>query len=200
MRILGGILKGRKVNIENKFKSKSSGIRPTSSKVREALFTIIGDNIRNRVFVDLYGGTGIIGFEAASRGAKKVIINEINKKYINYIKKNITDMNFINLIETSNLSAKKFLLNSFNEGIKYDIIFADPPYYLNEIDDLIIIIEKIDILNNEGYFIIEHFKKKILPDDIGILKKIRQYKYGDTILTFFRKVKNEENSYLSRNF
>jgi len=189
MRVTGGVLKGTKLTVEKDFKKKISGLRPTSAKVREALFSIIGDRLKDAVFVDLYGGTGIVGLEAVSRGAAKVIINEKNKLFIRRIRDNIKEFNLENNVDITSLEAQSFLKKALKDNKRFDIIFADPPYQSVELEKILLMISKLDILNDNGILILEHYKKKNFPGRVGILELTKQYRYGDTMLTVYRKVK-----------
>ena len=121
MRVISGLYKGLK--LEDKY---IKNVRPTTDKIKESLFNILQFEIQNKNFLDLFGGTGQIGIEAASRGAKKVVIVDNNMDSINTVKKNISKIksndNIVSIVKSS---SDLFLKNNTE---KFDIAFLDPPY------------------------------------------------------------------------
>jgi len=155
-----------------KNKKASFDLRPTSGKVKLALFNILYD-ISNKNFLDLFAGTGEIGLTALKKGAKKVIFVEKNKKRANDIKEKVS-RNFSNFLVIPTDSVK-FLKNTDE---KFDIIFADPPYDYKNYNMLID--EALKNLSEDGIFILEHrVDRDFSPDKIK--------KYGDTALSFWYK-------------
>ena len=149
-----------------------NNLRPTSAKVRQALFNILYD-VSDLKFLDLFAGTGEIGLTALKKGASKVVFVEKNKKRAKDISRKIE--NFKNS-KVYSMDAIKFL-KSYKEDY-FDVIFADPPYDYKQYDKLIK--ETLNILSRGGIFILEH-RTGI---DFGANEK---RKYGDTILSFWRK-------------
>ncbi|HIJ60001.1 MAG TPA: 16S rRNA (guanine(966)-N(2))-methyltransferase RsmD [Nitrospirae bacterium] len=195
MRIIGGEQKGRVIRLKKSLINFE--LRPTSHKVRKALFDIIGTRIIDAVFLDLFSGTGAIGFEAFSRGAKKVVFVESKRTLINNINKFSKQTEIIKNIEIVNEDCLKFLKTTDE---CFDIIFADPPYYYEKYDELFSLINNFELLKDKGLFVIEHSSKKNIFQVISNMEFIKSYKYGDTSLSFFKKggVK-VENSPLSWN-
>lgn len=190
MRISGGIAKGRKIASTEYFKKadKEHRLRPTSAKVREALFNILRDKINGAVFVDLFAGTGTVGFEALSRGAGKTIFIENRIERIRMINKIAAQLGFNEKCITIKENAEDFLSKIDSNKNSFDIIFIDPPYHTDLIDKILGIIEKKNIIAENGIIIFEHFKKKLLPEKLGNLRIKKTYRYGDTMLTFYEKV------------
>lgn len=148
-------------------------LRPTSSKVRQALFNILYD-ISDLTFADLFAGTGEVGITALKKGAKFVYFVEKDKKRAQEIKKKA--LKFSKNFKVIPSDAIKFLKKY--KGEPFDIIFADPPYDYKEYDKLInVALEK---LSKGGVFILEHRSDKHFNAD-------EERKYGDTILSFWRK-------------
>ncbi|NCO67913.1 MAG: 16S rRNA (guanine(966)-N(2))-methyltransferase RsmD [Nitrospirae bacterium CG_4_10_14_0_8_um_filter_41_23] len=193
MRISGGIAKGRRTATKGLLSKTSDGekLRPTSSKVREALFDIIRDRIEEASFVDLYAGTGTVGFEALSRGASRAIFVEPNDLRARTIKKNSDEFGFREKVQVVKNRAYKFLEKSYSEKEGFDIFFVDPPYHSEEIKKVLPMIGEKGLLNKSGVVIVEHFFKKKMPEITGELKIYRSYRYGDTMLTFYRKSVNK---------
>lgn len=176
MRIISGTHKGRKISPP----AKMPYTRPTTDVAKEGLFNIITNNldITDLKTLDIFGGTGSISFELASRGAKDLTIIEKDSAMFEFIKNT-----------ANNLSLKNFkvfkqdvfrFLNSCSD--KYDLIFAGPPYALTTIDTLPGIIFKQNLLNKNGWFILEH-------TPANDYKKYPNYKternYGTTIFSIF---------------
>ncbi len=162
---------------------KNLPARPTSGLVKESLFNILNnyfDFSRIKV-LDLYAGTGNISYEFASRGCKDISSIDIDSRCTSFIKKKSIELGLN--IKVIKLSANKFINDS---KIKYDIIFADPPYQytVEEYIDLIDSIFDLNILNKEGLLVIEHEKKvELSKHNVFCFNK----KYGGTMLSFFKK-------------
>jgi len=181
MRISGGTAKGRKVA----FKAAPESMRPTSSKVREAIFDIIRDRIEGASFLDLYAGTGGVGIEALSRGAERVVFVESNGLRVKMINRLITEFGFRERARVIKGKAFDFIRRGSEKGHRYDIIFLDPPYHTEELTKILPLVG--GILEDGGIVIAEHFSKTVLPDVAGRLNLVRDYRYGDTTLTLYRK-------------
>ena len=207
MRISGGIAKGRKVGTKRLFPklSKDEELRPTSSKVREALFDIIRDKIEGASFVDLFAGTGTVGLESLSRGARKAIFVEPNISRAKAIKGTGVQFGFHEQVTVFEGTAEGFLKKASAEKKMFDIFFVDPPYFSEEIMRILPLVAQKGLLNTGGIVVVEHFVKKKLPELVGKLKMIRNYRYGDTMLTIYKEEtekiggSGEQNCHLSRN-
>lgn len=158
------------------------GTRPTMSKIREALMSLIFEYLNDSVFLDLFAGSGIIAFEALSNGAKKIILNDMNYKCIKNIKVNKANLNLNDdecVIEDKFYD--KFLQKSKE---KVDIIYLDPPYLKISFREIIDNIKKSNILKDNTIIIIETTKKENFDD----LEEIKAKKYGDKYI-FIYKIK-----------
>lgn len=189
MRITAGNLKGRRINFRKAQKAakKELALRPTSSKVRESIFNIIGALISDSQFVDLYAGTGAVGIEALSRGANAVFFVEADRKRTEQIEKMLKDCGYISRANIIREEASAFIAKAVKEGLKFDIVFLDPPYHTGELEHILPQLSGREMLNDKGIIIAEHLSKKKLPDEIGIFVQKKAYKYGDTMLTLYRK-------------
>lgn len=188
MRITAGNLKGRKISKKILASSSKHGeLRPTSSKARESIFNIIGKDIPDAIFVDLYAGTGAVGIEAISRGAKRVFFVEADRKRAGRIEEALKNCGCDSQAEVIMSYAADFVRRVADEGFKADIIFLDPPYHSEELDDILALLSGGMMTGGEGVVLAEHSSKKVLPDRIGMLLKKKDYKYGDTMLTLFRR-------------
>lgn len=173
MRIISGKYKGKKLegfNIE--------GTRPTLDRVKESLFGMIQTYIPNSKVLDLFAGSGALGLEAISNGAKTCYLIDNNKEAIKIIKEN--SKNFNEDLKIINIDYKKFLKETCE---KFDIIFLDPPYKENQMDKSLRIIEQRDLLNENGIVICEY--------EIGNpqtnLKLIKEKSYGTKKIKIFQK-------------
>jgi len=168
MQILAGRYKG--VSIRTSAKNK---YRPTQSRVRKSLFDILGD-ISDLTIADLFAGSGILGFEAVSRGAKEVTFVDNNHQIIKYLYANAEKVNPA-ICKIRKMDVFKFL----KEDILFDLIVSDPPYGQRDLNYLIE--SSINMLNPNGVFVLESSKndEHIDADD--------QRNYGSTRLSFWRK-------------
>lgn len=191
MRISAGALKGKKIGTRKIFTSKSGAadLRPTSSKVREALFDILRGEIPGAAFLDLYAGSGAVGIEALSRGAKKTCFVENDKQRAKTLQDFVNKAGLDDKTSVYQEPVMGFLSRADKSGMIFDIIFADPPYASEEISEVLSFIDKGRLLRDDGYVIIEHASKKP-PDNVSLLtlSLIKTYRYGDTMLTRYRKV------------
>jgi len=180
MKVIAGEFKGRFIDMPE-------GIKPTSNKAREALFEILKTRIAGASFLDIYCGSGAIGIEALSRGAKSAAFIDNNFKCVSVLKKNlkhlgISGLSSINIYNKDALMALKTLSAA---RLSFDIVFLDPPYNVDTAKNTLIAISNYDILARDVIIVAETYKKEKLPDDIGALKKYRIALYGDTKLEFF---------------
>jgi len=189
MRISSGIYKGRKIGTKKLFANKTGegDLRPTPAKVREAIFDILRDALEGASFLDLYAGSGTIGIEAASRGAGRVIFVESVRSRAEAIRKIVEKVGLTAHAEIHCAQAEMFLRKASGSGEQYDIVFADPPYATDEIGKMLPLIADYGILDARGVLLIEHAKKKQVPERMGTLMLKKQYRYGDTMLALYRK-------------
>lgn len=189
VRISSGRLKGRRVVTSKKILNSGGGseLRPTASKVREAIFDIVRSQIDHAMFLDLYAGTGAVGLEAISRGAEKVFFVESSHLRARAVKDHISDMNLGERGAVFHEKAEAFLRRAMRAGMKFDIIFADPPYASDEVERVLPSIADYDILKDDGCMLVEHSSKRPLPHTIKTMNVIKYYKYGDTMITLYRK-------------
>ena len=151
MRIISGKYKGRRINPPSNFTA-----RPTTDYARESLFNILNNRIDFEAIsvLDLFAGTGSISYEFASRGAHLVHLVEKDTRHISFIRKMVTEMKFEN-IKPIHIDVKAYLKAC---RIKYDIVFADPPYNLAWLDSLPDLVTSAGVIKEDGFFILEHSK------------------------------------------
>src|ERR1700759_138068 len=176
MRTISGSLGGRKIHPP----AKMPYTRPTTDIAKEGLFNILQTRIdfEGAKTLDLFGGTGSISYELASRGAAQLTIIEKDAAMFFFIKKNIADLNIEN-VNLMRMDVFNFLSSSSE---KYDFIFAGPPYALNTIDELPKIIVEKNLIADDGYFVLEHTPRNDYKDYKGFSF---QRNYGTTVFSFF---------------
>jgi 16S rRNA (guanine(966)-N(2))-methyltransferase RsmD len=189
VRISSGRLKGRKVVTSKKIFTSAEGdeLRPTSAKVREAIFNILQAEIDQAMFLDLYAGTGAVGLEALSRGAEKVVFVESSSVRSKAVADYIHKIGVEDRAAVYREEAETFLQRAVRTGMQFDIIFVDPPYQSDEIDRVLPYIEEYNMLKENGCLLVEHSSKIALPEHIQKIKLTKNYKYGDTMITLYRK-------------
>jgi 16S rRNA (guanine966-N2)-methyltransferase len=178
MRITTGIYKGKVIKMPK-------GIRPTQNKVRKAIFDILGD-IQGLSFLELFAGSGAIGFEAASRGVADLSLVEKNRECLQDIKDGIASLKLGNCSIYPLEAERAIRLFSENKR-KFDIIFLDPPYYKGLSKKTLQTLGAYDILAPCGFVVVQHFKSDELPNENRELGLIKEFRYGDTLLSFYRK-------------
>jgi len=176
MRITGGIGRGRRLKAP-----AGSRVRPTSDKVKQALFNILGERVADASFLDLYAGAGGIGLEALSRGAKQAVFVDVSRDSLDSIRHNVELLGFGERAQVVLAKADAFLKKLPGP---YDIIFLDPPY-VDELLPLLELIAQEGILAQDAVVVAEHFKKQPSPGRAGGLTLYREAKYGDTVLAFY---------------
>ena len=175
MRIISGKYKGKKIelNIE--------GTRPTMDRVKESLFGTIQNYVKDSVVLDLFAGSGGVGYEFLSNGCKKCYFIDINPKVIESLNKTKKELNDINSIIVR--SDFKDFLNNTKE--RFDIIFLDPPYQNNFITPSIKLIKDKDLLNDNGIIICEYENEVINILDYEVIK---EKKYGSKNIMILKKI------------
>lgn len=179
MRINAGKFRNHNIEI-----TKLETTRETSDKVRQAIFNLIGQFFDGGLALDLFAGSGAMGFEAYSRGISKIYLNDINKKALDICMKNaqklkcLDDVKFINLDYLSALESFK--------GLKFDLIMLDPPYKMDDVDSIIMKISELDLLNEDGYITFEMNKDTKCSDSIGKYHITKDRTYGIKRVVIYR--------------
>ncbi len=183
MRIIGGEFRGRRLKT-----LKSVKMRPTPMRVKEALFNVLGNRIVGSSFLDLYAGSGQIGIEALSRGAKEVVFIDNHPSALRLIHANLGFLPSEEGLKIPRNNVLRAISSLSKEKKKFDIIFLDPPYQSRLAKNTLQALAKSDILKTTTLVIAEHYKSLDLEREINSLIQIRQERYGDTVLTFYQKV------------
>lgn len=180
MRVIAGEYRGRRLD-----RIEGMDIRPTSDKVKESLFNILGDAVIDCVFLDLFGGTGGIGIEALSRGAKHVVFIDANIKSIKVLKGNLEHLNIKDNVEVFNTDYSTAISKLYKNRKEFDIIFIDPPYSAGMAQNALKEIDAHPILAQTGLIIVEHDTRDEMPSSLGRLHMYRSKQYGSTTLSFY---------------
>lgn len=186
LRIIAGNVKGRRL-----FSPKNNDIRPTTDRVKESVFNMIASYINNAVVVDLFAGSGNLGLESLSRGAKKVYFVDHSKESLDLAKQNIALCQFSHKSSIIHANYEK-ALQMIKE--KADIIFLDPPYNSGILHDCISKIIELNILKPDGIIVAEHSVSEKLPEVESDLEIIKEKKYGTIMVTIYNKQNTEEES------
>jgi 16S rRNA (guanine(966)-N(2))-methyltransferase RsmD len=172
MKITGGKHNSRRLGYPK-------GIRPTSDKVREAVFGVLGERVKDAKILDLYAGSGALGLEALSRGAVSLTTVDNQNGSVAAIRKNAGELNEEVLIVFQDVA-------KFIEGCsdKFDLIFADPPY---EEIDWEIIASAAKLLDFDGLLVVEYSARVLPPDQMEAAHEVDRRRYGDTQIIFLQK-------------
>lgn len=180
MRVIAGKFGSRKLKGPGKLR-----MRPTSDRLRETLFNILGPAVEDSLFVDLYAGTGAIGIEAISRGAKEVVFVEGHAASAKLIRENIAALGATGA-EVLPVKVMKGLENLAARHRMADFVFLDPPY--DDEEGRLFVLEFLDeshLLAPRGLVIVEHSSKTELPERFTRLERIRVVEQGDAALSFY---------------
>jgi len=189
MRVIAGAHKGRRL-----LQPKGHDLRPTSGRVKEALFSILGKRTEGARFLDLFAGTGAIGIEALSRGAQVAAFVEPTASSLKVLRANVELCGLAVSAKVYGCSVETFLRRHQSTERPFDIVFADPPYHEGVGASLLSDIARADIIAPGSIVILEHFTKTSLPSEAGRLALIRQYRYGDTSLSVYNALDARERS------
>jgi 16S rRNA (guanine966-N2)-methyltransferase len=189
MRVIAGKFRSRQLK-----SLKGMALRPTSDRLRETLFNVIADCVPGSYFVDLFAGTGAVGIEALSRGAREVVFIEKHGPAATLIKKNLESLQVtegtkvlaVDAVHSLEVLAKTNRVANSSP----DIVFLDPPYGNIEDYDRVLTQLGCEALLHEGSLVIaEHRRNFELPESVSSLRRVRVLRQGDAVLSFYRFTK-----------
>jgi len=186
MRISGGEGRGRTLKTP-----KHKGLRPTSDKVREALFSILGARVEDAPFLELYAGTGAVGIEALSRGAGRAVFVDSSPNAVRLIRENLDALGYRERGYVIGKDVLVFLRSTAYELGPFEIVFVDPPYHEGMGEKTMAALgeapsdDSPDFLVPGSVVVYEHYKKHPAPESFGRLAKKKDYAYGDTALSVY---------------
>ena len=186
MRIIAGSLKGRRIPFNNR---KYGNARVTSDFVKKAAFSILGETLAGRRFLDLFAGSGQIGLEAFSRGAE-VAMNERDRRRCRFIADLIGAWGIREQVQLTSLPAERLIPRLEAAGATFDVIYLDPPYdrYLDDTPFALSMLHRIGataLSRGGGVVLVQHPSQLDLPASSGNLSILRRKTYGNTCLTLY---------------
>lgn len=187
MRIVSGVLGGRNLPFNNK---RQGNARVTSSMVKEAVFSSLGD-LNGLQFLDLFSCSGQIGLEAYSRGAR-VVMNEKDRRRNQFIRQVLQDWELQKEIQLYNRPAERLLVELKKLGQVFDVVYLDPPYH-ETFDDKPMVIAFLEQVANGGLLsldarvVVQHDMRIDVEEQVADLEVIRQKKYSDTLVTMYER-------------
>ena len=190
MRIISGTARGRRLFSPGKNRRVAT-IRPTSDRVREAVFSILGEAVIDADVLDLFAGTGALGLEALSRGARSAVFIDNSQQAIKLIIKNLEGCDFSDrstILRRDLLKTPSFLKKVVS-GHGFDLVFVDPPYRQGIALKILKLVGRYDLLAEEGLLLVEEDSTIELPRDTEGLEMTDRRVYGDTVVCFYHKEK-----------
>ncbi|NLY52232.1 MAG: 16S rRNA (guanine(966)-N(2))-methyltransferase RsmD [Firmicutes bacterium] len=179
MRVITGIAKGYRLESVKGLKT-----RPTSDRVKESLFSILGERVAAGRFLDLYAGSGAVGIEALSRGAPAAIFVDNSRAAVQVIRRNLERVGLAELAEVYQADVERAISILARRKLDFGCIFLDPPYLSGKAAAALAAIDRLNLAGPETLVIVEHGKQEKLPEQIGSLKLHRVQSYGDTEISF----------------
>jgi len=181
LRIISGSLKGRRIKAR-----AGLAVRPTTDRVREALFNILAFRVKEARFLDLYAGTGAIGLEALSRGALEVVFVEKDRRSAALLQDNLQRLGVSERAIVRAGEALPTIVSLGREGRKFDLVFMDPPYDHPVVEQTLEALSRAAILEREGWVIAETSHRNPPVKLCSGFKVWRRERYGEALLSFYR--------------
>ena len=178
MRVISGKYKGRKLEGFD-----IDGTRPTMDRVKESMFATIQNYVKESRVLDLFAGSGALGIEALSNGAKSCLFVDVNPKVINILKKNTLNMDDVTIMMSNYADA---LIKCHQKKEQFDLILLDPPYHLNLINGVIDLIYQYDLLASGGIIVCEYETEEVKTDKY---EQIKCKKLANKCLVVYKRVK-----------
>lgn len=180
MRVTGGLARGMPIKAP-----KGMHTRPTSDKVREAMFETLGGHVVDAKVLDLFAGSGALGIEALSRGAGHVVFVDNSTQATRIINDNLKKTGFSEKGRIIRADFRLAIKKLENTGEKFDLMFIDPPYEGGLCEEVAAHLDKHPIAHRDTIVVVEHFKKAKLPRSISGIPLVRTRSYGQTALSYF---------------
>ena len=185
MRIIAGIYKGRKLK-----GSSDLSIRPTTGRVKELIFNVLQDFPQNKITVDIFSGSGSLGIEAISRGAKQVIFVDLSERSLSVLKENL---NTIGVPEEKYSIVKSDAINFARKAdFPVDLLLLDPPFKYPELQTLVDLLVSSNLMTNKSVLVVEHETINPLKTESDLYEVLIQKKMGRSLISFIVKKENHE--------
>ncbi len=175
MRVITGIARGRKLKT-----LEGNDVRPTTDRVKESIFSIINFQVQGSAILDLFCGSGQLGIEALSRGADFASFVDNSKNSIEVTRENLLDTKLMGSARLNLMDCCEYLRSL---KTTFDIVLMDPPYSMGHIEKVLPLLE--GKVKEGGTVVCEHEERLVLPDEVGKLKKRKEYKYGHIWVTTY---------------
>jgi len=183
LRVIAGKAKGRPLKAV-----PGQGTRPTTDKVKEAIFSMIGPFFDGGIALDLFAGTGGLGIEAWSRGIDKVISIDKEKGSIDVIRSNVAAVHAEAAFEIYRNESSRALKALAKRELSFNLIFLDPPYVMKDMDQWLEGMLQQGLIAEDATVVIEHDSKVLYPQSIGTLEQTRHVQYGEIAVTIFKNI------------
>lgn len=181
MRIIAGQAKGRTLKAP-----RGQEIRPTSDRVRESLFNVLGQWCDGLAVLDLFCGTGALAFEALSRGAARAVLVDQGRQAKQLALENAQALGFADRVELLPLPVDRAVAALGRQGARFDLVFLDPPYALKAVQPVLEALVREGLLNEAARVVAEHGKHESAPDVVGPLAREEQRRFGETMISIYR--------------
>jgi len=181
LRVITGLAKGRKLKAP-----KGMLTRPTSDRVKEALFNVLGERVVEARFLDLFAGSGNVGIEALSRGAVRAVFVEQNPRALQVLRENLETVGFQEQAQVLGQDVIRALDFLGKKQAEFDLIYVDPPYLKGFEQGVLEKVSQYGLMADGGILVIESSKRDLLPSEAGRLELYRTQDYGDTSLSYYR--------------
>lgn len=180
MRVIAGHSKGRRIKAP-----KGREIRPTASRVKEALFNILPHDLTEIRVLDLFAGTGSLSVEALSRGAREAVLVDVSHKSVVAIRDNLASLDLSSRSKVWTMPVLPAIRRLSRGGETFELIFLDPPYEKGWVRRVLETVAEGELLAEAGRLVAEHSVREPVQESYGPLKLQDQRRYGDTLLSFF---------------
>jgi 16S rRNA (guanine966-N2)-methyltransferase len=182
LRVISGEARGRRLRTP-----ADDIIRPTADRTKETLFQIIAAEVPEARVLDLFAGTGNLGIEALSRGARWVLFVDAAKEAVTIIRENLSLVNFDHRSEVWQEDVFSALARLKRIGDRFDLVFSDPPYEHQLVERPLHLLAHGDLIEENGLVVVEHHRNDPLSRRVATLRMSDERRFGDTVLSFFRK-------------
>jgi|SRR3954462_10883679 16S rRNA (guanine966-N2)-methyltransferase len=184
MRVIAGRFRSRKLHAP----PPGVELRPTSDRLRETLFNVVAPRTPDSLWLDLFSGTGAVGIEALSRGARFIYFVETDKKAVRLIRKNLEELGIEENFELIQGDVAPALRTLEEQPEEFDIVFLDPPYNAHgAYAQVLEFLAESELVTAKTWVIAEHDKHFDPGDEVGALKRFRELKQGDAVLSFYQR-------------
>jgi 16S rRNA (guanine966-N2)-methyltransferase len=184
MRIIAGEFRGRRLA------AVKGRIRPTSDRVREAIFNVLGPVVMEARVLDLFAGTGALSLEALSRGARNAVLVEDQGAALEVLRRNLAALGLENKVRVLPIPVQRALKKLAGQGEQFTLVFLDPPYERGLALKTLAALQSSGLLPPEAWIIAEHSQRETLPVQVGKLTLSQCRRYGDTQVAFYQVREN----------